>query len=59
MKRIRCAVCHAACGQLMCPPCEQSYDRWNRRAVGDNISLIEWAAARARRMERRRLRGSR
>lgn len=53
----RCAVCHgdAMLGH-MCAACARSYDRWNATARDDLISLVMWAAGRARRAEARRTR---
>lgn len=52
----RCIVCDQPTvhrkGHL-CTTCGEAYDRWNRRSDGTHLGLIAWAAARARRFERR------
>lgn len=52
---VACSICGEERSRRgeMCPPCCMSYDRY-ARDTGTVIEAIEWAAARARRFERRR-----
>ena len=53
---LTCVVCRERAAKIMCAACDRSYERFCRTRVGDTITLIEWAAARGRRLERRRTR---
>jgi len=54
--RTKCATCdEPKVGCLFCGRCGEAFDRWNRKSDGDIAEVIEWAAERARRMERRRV----
>lgn len=51
----KCVVCDDQTDSYgMCEKCRKAYDRWNRTAAGDHISLIIWVADRVRQRERRR-----
>ncbi len=50
-----CGVFRAKYSTVMCPPCTISYDRSTAKDDGTLWAALKWAADRARRFERARL----
>lgn len=55
----KCKVCEAPCYSgivvQMCDACEKAYARWAETSGSYPAAIMAWAAARARRAERRRV----